>query len=513
VTENPQLVIRADAGTAIGSGHIMRSLAIAQAWQAMGGTARFVCHDLPSTLSERLVEEDVLVEPVTADSGSADDAQHLLATANKHCAAAVVVDGYHFGQRYQDIIAEYSGTTLTIDDYGHLSDYRTSIVLNQNAGASEALYRSRSNHTRLLLGPQFALVRRELHTASGRDRRRDGTVKTILVTLGGSDPDNVTETVIRALQRLGEQDFRFRIIVGGLNDQLERLSALVKDDARFEFLCDVRDMASQYTWADLAIAAGGSSNWEMCCFGLPRLILVIAENQQSVASELARAGAAFNLGDASSVTVEQLANELQQLVPDVMRIQDCGESARRLVDGQGAVRCAQELVRPGTTGSSTVENRPPDGSDSELVLRDVTNDDWQLLLDWRNDPTSRSASRNSEAIEPTAHREWLSRCLANDCSTLLIAELNGIPAGTVRIDSGPVSELSWTVAPEARGKGLGSRMVSQVVRTSRVPLRAVTRSDNLASQRIARAAGFVFDHSDGDWMTFLRIPSQAGRQS
>ena len=143
---------------------------------------------------------------------------------------------------------------------------------------------------------------------------------------------------------------------------------------------------------------------------------------------------------------------------------------------------------------------------NRLVLRDATFDDWRLLYRWRNDIRVRTASRNPEPIDEQTHRDWLTSCLQDSQRRLLIAELNGNPVGTIRVDFGPVCELSWTVAPEARGKGIGGRMVCDVVKTIQSPMKAVTRNDNFASQRIAVAAGFELVYNEGEWMTFQRGP-------
>ena len=145
-------------------------------------------------------------------------------------------------------------------------------------------------------------------------------------------------------------------------------------------------------------------------------------------------------------------------------------------------------------------------SNDALVLREATFEDWKLLFDWRNDTQVRAASRNSQPIGEQTHRDWLASCLQDPQRRLLIAELNHKPVGTVRIDIGPVCELSWTVAPEARGNRIGSRMVCALVRTIESPMKAVTRSDNVPSQRIAAAAGFELIDNNGEWMTFQRGP-------
>ena len=51
------LFIRADASTAVGFGHIMRCLALAQAWQERGGHVTFLSHCLNEALRQRIMKE------------------------------------------------------------------------------------------------------------------------------------------------------------------------------------------------------------------------------------------------------------------------------------------------------------------------------------------------------------------------------------------------------------------------------------------------------------------------
>ncbi|QDV11925.1 Acetyltransferase (GNAT) family protein [Rosistilla oblonga] len=146
---------------------------------------------------------------------------------------------------------------------------------------------------------------------------------------------------------------------------------------------------------------------------------------------------------------------------------------------------------------------PPPTTD-QIVLRDATMDDLHLLMQWRNHPATRNASRNTAAVDHESHQKWMQHSLGSDKRMLLIAEIDCRPIGTVRLDLDEVSEISWTVAPEARGKGLGKRMVMAAVGAVKSPIKAVTRSDNTGSQKIAEAAGFRLIQDDGRWRTYYR---------
>ncbi|MEO9461247.1 MAG: GNAT family N-acetyltransferase [Marinomonas sp.] len=128
------------------------------------------------------------------------------------------------------------------------------------------------------------------------------------------------------------------------------------------------------------------------------------------------------------------------------------------------------------------------GEQSMVKFRPITLDDAAMLLLWRNDPTTRKASVGSEPVEWEDHIEWLRSSLTNSNRELLLALLDEEPIGTVRIDRNDKIEMSWTIAPSARGKGLGKQMVRAALPDGEVTARI--KRYNIASQRIALAAGF-----------------------
>jgi len=128
-----------------------------------------------------------------------------------------------------------------------------------------------------------------------------------------------------------------------------------------------------------------------------------------------------------------------------------------------------------------------------MILRGATRQDSDLLLAWRNDPLTMQGSLCSNPVAPDEHLSWLRRSLVSATRRLLIAEEDGVPVGTARLDYTPEGcELSWTVAPEARGRGVGKRMVAMAAELA-PSVYARIRSDNAPSLAIARACGFVLE--------------------
>jgi RimJ/RimL family protein N-acetyltransferase len=140
-----------------------------------------------------------------------------------------------------------------------------------------------------------------------------------------------------------------------------------------------------------------------------------------------------------------------------------------------------------------------------MILRAATEDDAEQLLIWRNDPTTRANSLDTELVSLEVHARWLASVLNNPSRELLVAELDGEAVGTVRIDYLEANcELSWTVAPEWRQRGLGKTMLAMAMnRAPRRLVEAKIKPDNTASEQIVRHLGFTkaADHGGvGVWV-------------
>jgi spore coat polysaccharide biosynthesis predicted glycosyltransferase SpsG len=131
------LFIRADATTEIGTGHIMRCIALAQAWQAHGGEVTFLSHCQSTALRERIIEEGFSFISIDHPHPHPDDlsqtinyVQHLSPFPFPLSHAWLVLDGYHFTPDYQKAIRDAGIHLLVIDDMNHLPHYHADILLN-----------------------------------------------------------------------------------------------------------------------------------------------------------------------------------------------------------------------------------------------------------------------------------------------------------------------------------------------------------------------------------------------
>lgn len=339
------LLIRADASVAIGTGHVMRCLALAQAWQDAGGRAVFaMAHSTPA-VGERLRAENCAVVTWKVEVGSADDTARTCALAREVGARWVVADGYELGADYQLALKQNGFRVLFIDDNGHCGAYVADVVLNQNIHAGADLYRNRSPHTSLLLGTQYALLRREFLCLRGYHREIPTVARKLLVTMGGSDPGNVTLRVLDAIDQVTVSGLEMAVVVGGSNPHtasIKQRVAACRHGCRL--LSNVIDMTELIRWADLAVSAAGTVCWEYCLAGLPAVLLATADNQIAAAMTLHAAGAAILAGKGDEIAGPEMAAVITRLVNSPAERQSVSRKAQTVVDGRGAERTLSSLL-------------------------------------------------------------------------------------------------------------------------------------------------------------------------
>jgi UDP-2,4-diacetamido-2,4,6-trideoxy-beta-L-altropyranose hydrolase len=485
------LLIRADANIAMGTGHVMRCLALAQAWQDAGGLAVFAMAETTPALRARLLAESCEVLNISARAGTPADAQQTTAFAQEKCAEWIVVDGYQFLGTYQVALHSPRVKVLAIDDYGHAGRYAADLVLNQNVSASESLYPDRGVETRLLLGTRYCLLRREFRAWRNHDLKSGRKIpevgSRILITLGGSDPENVTARMLQSLAAIKVNNLEATVVIGGSNPHAESLQRSAKEieeraGIKLSLRSDVANMPELMAWADVAISAAGSTCWELALLGLPALLIDVAENQAAVARELYRLGCAIHLGSSREVSAEHVARELTRLLNDAPRRQLLAQRSQALVDGFGAERVVSVLCR-----------------DDGMWLRQAQEHDAKLLWEWANDATVRAMAFSSQPIPWETHVAWLSSHLRGGKCFLLIAEdANGTPLGQIRFDIVNDGDcvVDVSLAQGNRGKGLAAKLIKLGVEKMFEQggcslVHAYVKPENAASARAFEKAGFA----------------------
>ena len=467
-----KLLVRADASPRIGTGHVMRCLSLVQGLRPSDGAAMLVAAEITAALEPRLQFANVGLTRLNVKAGSPADAEQTVKIAREINASWIVVDGYQFGAEYQRQLKDAGFRVLFADDYGHAKNYSADLVLNQNLHANAGAYVQREAGTRLLLGNRYTLLRREFQKLKDGPRKIPARASRVLVTLGGADPDNVTSKIIKALSTL--PGVEAVVVVGGSNSHLPELRTLIAHSPTpIELVVDAQNMPTLMQHADVAIAAGGTTSWELAFMGLPTLMLVLADNQREVADGLSAAQVV------RKTKPETIAKDLAELLADAGARKRMSERGRQLVDGLGASRVVTAM-RAG-----------------ELTVRRVQPDDCRQIWEWSNDPEVRAVSLSKDSIPWETHVKWFSARVNSPTCFFYVGSDHETLIGQIRFDlKDAEATLSISLSKEARGHGYGPALIvrgsQQLFADSDATLiRAYVNPENTVSLRAFEKAGYA----------------------
>lgn len=453
------VLFRTDASVEIGTGHLMRCLALAGAVKALGDDIVFVCREVPPPLADRIRSDgyDVkLLIPTETENTDKfgvhpyahwlkaswyDDAIETMEIAEETEASWVVVDHYGLDADWERMVANGKRKVAVLDD---LADRQHAAALLVDPSLTP------DRHDRyqglmpagaeMLLGPHYAALRQEFSGVAGRPTATTDEPMTFLIAFGGVDAAGMTRVAMDALASITRPGDHAHVVVGAAHGGQAAISARCRE---LGWTCHINSnrMASLMAASDIAIGAGGSMVWERMAVGVPTIAIIVADNQQDQVDEAAdrRLLIKMNQADAS---VEMLAHTIQDFRQNVRAREAMAASCRRRVDGGGARRIARRIMP------------------NPITMRLATATDSMNLLIWRNDKSIRLVSHNAALISPEKHNRWLNGTLNDPARRLMIGEDAAGPVGVVRFDrTGRSAEVSIYLTPDRLGTGLGAPLL------------------------------------------------------
>ncbi len=341
MTPSARILFVADAGPAVGGGHVMRSLTLARALQDDGAACAFLATPAVAAVLDAFGAE---VARIATDAAAPTDLASAAALAARGF-DAVVID--HYGLSAPDHRAITAGKpTLVIDD---LADrpLDADLVLDSGPARKAADYDSLAPaRADLLLGPSHAPVRpafAALRKEALARRAEAPPVRRVLVSLGLTDVGAITGRVVDLMLPL-TGDAALDVVLGAGAPSLPGLRALAEREPRLALHVDSQDMPRLTLQADLAIGAGGSTSWERCVLAMPTLLLILAPNQREASAALAGADAVLALDVADPDFEAAFADALSRLLAEPHLRDRLSTASAAVCDGRGAARVAERFL-------------------------------------------------------------------------------------------------------------------------------------------------------------------------
>ena len=491
------ILFRADASAVIGTGHLMRCLALADYLKMQGEECIFICRSVLVNVVQRIADgghQLVLLPPTTglrnpqpgdvphADWLEAywrDDAEATRKVASSIGARWLVVDHYAIDARWESIVNDENLRIAVIDD---LADRRhdCEILIDSNIHLEPfAVYAGLVPiHCQRLFGPRYALLRVEFTDLGKFKRIYKSEQVNYLVAFGGVDLANHTMTALQALESVCRPADHVDVIMSDQHNSLDAVAVLCAARG-WHLHLDSTIIAQLIQKADIAIGAGGGMLWERMATGLPSIAVAVAANQNLQVSVAADMGFLLQ-AELGYAALLPLPGMILKLRDDLQLRENLSKACLAVVDGCGTKRVAQRLLQ------------------GDIHMRLAAGVDSDDLLVWRNDEKIRKFSSSSSVISGPDHVKWFDSSLANSQRDLLIAEDDIGPLGVVRFDrNSAIAEISIYLVPTRIGSGAGNGLLLAAEKwlctygPGVEEIRALVLEGNTASNELFRSCGYT----------------------
>jgi len=476
-------LFRFDASPEIGGGHAIRSLALADHLAACGWEISIACSRSTVEMLPRL--KTLGYQIIELDCAGPEEADYIKQFF-QDTFSWVIVDHYGRDEIFEKSCRKFSNNILAIDDLADRS-HDCDVLLDQTLGRQDTDYRGLVPDTATVLtGPSYSLLRPEF--SAMRQKRNQGR-HGLFINFGLYDSANLTELSVIGLSET-EIDFPVNIALGRNAPNLAQVSKIVERlPEQFRLHIEPENIAELMASHDLYLGAAGSTVWEICCLGIPSILIVTADNQRGVASAMEKSGAAICLGDANDISPNDISARVTELFSKQKTLSAMALKSQRINDGWGAGRLAAVLA-----------NKRP-GGDASVRIRPATDADAELILAWQSHKDVRRYFRNPKPPSLKEHMIWFENQMNRHDSSLNIILCKDFPAGIVRLDylgSEPDSyEVSVLVSPDRQRLGIAKMalsFVAQLVPSAEIHAWVDPRND--ASKKLFLSAGYM---PSGDW--------------
>lgn len=471
-----KFIFRSDASSTLGLGHVFRCLSLARILRSRGAQTCFVTLDLPADLADMIQQDGHQVKRISEYSRGNEkvDAEETL--SGESDLAACILDHYQLGTKWERIV-QAEVDVLAIDDLGRSHESRWVLDHNFYSDSNSYYLDKISPKTQAILGPRYALLRQEFERARQQAKVRNQGLHHVLVSFGGTDPDNLTSLALSAIDGSLPPEIKVSVIAGASHPFIPELNEWCIRRKGASLKVQVADMSEYFLAADLSIGAGGISALERCSCGLPAIAICTAANQVNVIREGSDAG--FLWGFESIPSELELAEVLRAVVKAPRLLSHMSKMALTVTDGRGAKRVADMLMP------------------LRIELREAVENDASAIFEWRTNPVTRAASRISDSFTFENHCDWLRQSLADPNRMLLIGTYQGIDSGVVRFDRNlDRAEVSIFLKPGAAGIGIGQAMLhaaESYLKNQWANIRSIdawVNEDNMVSLRMFETLGY-----------------------
>ena len=294
--QKKRIAIVVNAYDEIGTGHVYRCLSIA---------SKLVFHEVLFLLDERHELGINIVNNYNYPYQLYDGKDNLIDKLKEYSPQMVINDILDTSEEYVSILKENGYFVVNFEDLGTgtaVADVVFDALYEHEIGEQDNIF---TGHKYYILKDEFYFQPQKIITQS---------VNNVLITFGGTDPNNFTEKVLESLLATNF-DGKINVIVGLGYDGVEDLVEKYGYKNSIQIYKNVSNISEYMFKADIVFTSAGRTMYEICSLGVPTICL--CQNDREVTHVFANeSNGIVNMGLGIAVEQQDIINEFTKLVED-----------------------------------------------------------------------------------------------------------------------------------------------------------------------------------------------------
>ena len=294
--QKKKIAIVVNAYDEIGTGHVYRCLSIA---------SKLVFHEVLFLLDERHQLGIDIVNNYNYPFKLYDGKDDLINNLREYNPQMVINDILDTSEEYISILKNEGYFVVNFEDLGtgtFVADIVFDALYEHEIGEQENIF---TGHKYYILKDEFYFQPQKIITQQ---------VNNVLITFGGTDPNNFTEKVIDSILATSF-DGRINVIVGLGYQGLEELIDKYEHNQSIQIYKNVSNISEFMFKADIVFTSAGRTMYEICSLGVPTICL--CQNDREVTHVFANESNGFiNMGLGEAIEKQDIVDQFLKLVND-----------------------------------------------------------------------------------------------------------------------------------------------------------------------------------------------------
>lgn len=330
-----KILFRLEATPELGSGHLMRCLALAEKLKESISNVDITFITSSNAVGKQVKSYDYKLINLPPSKNMVEEIRYYEKYLKK---AIFITDIPDISEDYLKTLKKEVCLLVSIDD-GSDTLFYSDILINPNLNPN--INHSYSSRTQYYSGAKYVILKKTFEKYAVKKKRLRREVKSLIICFGGSDRNNITKKIVNMIR---ERDVNITVVIGMMYPYYNELVKDIKEYRNIQIKRDAHNMDELIYDADLAVISGGTLLYETCAVGTPAIVIGQNQEQNRESEFFAENNATINLGIFDNTKEDTTRNTVIKLISDYGTRQLLSKNAKQLIDGRGADRIANIIL-------------------------------------------------------------------------------------------------------------------------------------------------------------------------